>query len=66
MSIAFSSSELLEMAERIESDGHNFYRKAAELLDNPYIHNLLINLAQWGKKAQRAFRKFERATVKLG
>lgn len=36
MSIAFSSSELLEMAERIESDGHNFYRKAAELFDNQY------------------------------
>ena len=55
MSIAFSSSELLEMAERIESDGHNFYRKAAELFDNHYIHDLLINLAQWEKKHKELF-----------
>ena len=55
MSIAFSRSELLEMAERIESDGHNFYRKAAELFDNHYIHDLLINLAQWEKKHKELF-----------
>ena len=27
MSIAFNSSELIEMAERIEEDGQNFYIK---------------------------------------
>ena len=45
MSIAFNSSELIEMAERIESNGHNFYRKAAKLFDNPHIQGLLIKLA---------------------
>ena len=43
------------MAERIESDGHNFYRKAAELFDNHYIHDLLINLAQCEKKHKELF-----------
>jgi len=55
MSITFSSSELLEIAERIEGDGHNFYRKAAELFDNPYTRDLLIKLANWENKHKTLF-----------
>lgn len=46
MSITFNSAELLEMAERMEHDGGDFYRKAAELFTNPYAHDLLVNLAK--------------------
>ena len=55
MSIAFNSSELIEMAEKIESDGHNFYRKATELFDNPYARDLLIKLANWENKHKALF-----------
>ncbi len=55
MSIAFNSSELIEMAEKIESDGHNFYRNAAELFDNPYARDLLIKLANWENKHKALF-----------
>lgn len=43
------------MAERIERDGHNFYRRAAELFDNPYARDLLIKLANWENKHKTLF-----------
>ena len=55
MSITFNSSELIEMAERIEEDGHNFYHKAAELFDNPHIQDLLVKLARWENKHKTRF-----------
>ncbi|MCP4259658.1 MAG: ferritin family protein [Planctomycetes bacterium] len=57
MSITFDSSELIEMAERIEEDGQNFYRKAAELFNNPHIQDLLIKLSKWENKHKTRFAK---------
>lgn len=60
MGIAFNSSELIEMAERIEEDGQNFYSKAAELFDNPHIQDLLIKLAKWEDKHKIRFAKLRK------
>jgi len=55
MSITFNSSELIEMAEKIEEDGQKFYSKAAEFFDNPHIQDLLIKLAKWENKHKTRF-----------
>ena len=57
MSLTFNSSELIEMAEKIEEDGQNFCRKASELFDNPHIQDLLIKLANWENKNKTRFAK---------
>ena len=55
MSINFSSSEIFEMAERIERDGADFYSKASQMFDNPYIHDLLLKFSRWEKRHEETF-----------
>ena len=55
MSISFSSSEILEMAERIERDGADFYQKASQMFDNPYIQDLLVKFSRWEKRHEETF-----------
>jgi len=45
MSIKFSADEILDVAERIERNGARFYRRAAELQDDPGKGQLLRDLA---------------------
>ena len=65
MSITFNSFELIAMAERIEEDGHSFYRKAAELFDNPHIQDLLVKLAKWENKHKTRFATLREQTPNL-
>ncbi|MHC4461979.1 MAG: ferritin family protein [Planctomycetota bacterium] len=55
MAISFSAAEVLEMAEKIERNGANFYRTAAERFDNPYIRQLFTELRAWEKKHEEVF-----------
>jgi len=55
MAISFSVAEVLEMAEKNERNGANFYRTAAERFDNPYIRKLLTELTAWEKKHEEVF-----------
>ena len=55
MAITFSAAEVLEMAEKIERDGANFYRTAAERFDNPHIRQLFTELAAWENKHEEVF-----------
>jgi len=55
MGITFSVSEVLEMAEGLERKGANFYGKAAERFDNPYIRKLFTELVAWEKKHEEIF-----------
>jgi rubrerythrin len=47
MSFEFNADEILAMAENIERNGARFYRKAAELVEDPAIRKLLEDLAAW-------------------
>jgi len=60
MSISFSSSEILEMAERIERDGADFYQKASQMFDNPYIQDLLVKFSRWEKRHEETFSQMRR------
>lgn len=45
MSFFFNSDEIFEMAERIEKDGAEFYRKSSESVEDPSAKDLLYELA---------------------
>ncbi len=47
MSIEFNAFEAFQTAERIERNGAGFYRKAAELFDDPGTCKMFLQLADW-------------------
>lgn len=47
MSMTLNAFESFEIAEQIERNGTKFYRKAAEIFDDPHIHKMFIRLADW-------------------
>ncbi len=55
MSIEFNAFEAFQIAERIERNGAGFYRKAAELFDDPDISKMLLQLADWESGHERVF-----------
>ena len=55
MSFEFNADEILVMAENIERNGARFYRKAAELVEDPAIRKLLEDLAAWEDGHERVF-----------
>ena len=55
MDFNFNADEILAMAERIERNGANFYRKAAENDDTPENKQFLITLAKMEENHERSF-----------
>lgn len=55
MDVKFSGSQILEIAEQIESNACQFYRKAAELFEEPQLRNLFDKLAAWETTHQKLF-----------
>lgn len=47
MTVTFNAFEVFEMAEQIERNGVDFYRKAAENFKDQDTHNTLLELADW-------------------
>ena len=47
MAIKFNAGEVLNMAMKIEQNGANFYRKAAEQFDDEHAVTMLRELASW-------------------
>lgn len=47
MVVEFNAFEIFEIAEKIERNGAKFYRRAAELFDDPRAHNMFLQLAKW-------------------
>jgi len=45
MAPLFNAAEILEIAQEIERNGAEFYRRAAEQTTNPKAHHLLLTLA---------------------
>ena len=55
MSVTFNAIEIFEMAERIERNGVQFYRKAAEALSDEDIRQTLLSLAQMEAEHEETF-----------
>ena len=52
---ALNAFEVFEIAEQIERNGAKFYRKAAELLNEPDIHKMFLELAGWETRHEQIF-----------
>ena len=55
MHVKYSGSQIFEIAEKIEYNGCQFYRKASELFKEPELRNLFSNLVTWETTHQRLF-----------
>lgn len=51
----FNAEEVLKMAEQIEHNGQEFYRKASEAVDDFEVSRLLLDLAEWEKGHEALF-----------
>ena len=55
MGVKLNVFEVFEIAEKIERNGARFYRKAAELFDDPGTRKLLLQVADWEIKHEQVF-----------
>ncbi len=53
----YNADEILEIAEHIERNGANFYRNAAEKIDDENKKKLLLNLAEMEDEHELIFKK---------
>ncbi|PLX35647.1 MAG: rubrerythrin [Hyphomicrobiales bacterium] len=57
---SFSVDEVFEMAEMMERNGADFYRKTAEKTDDPKLKNFLVSLSNMEIKHEAMFRKWRK------
>ncbi len=55
MVVEFNAFEIFEIAEKIERNGAKFYRRAAELFDDPRAHNMFLQLVEWETAHEQFF-----------
>ncbi len=55
MSISFNAIEVFEIAERIERNGVKFFRRAAEVLSDQYLCQILLSLAEMEAEHEETF-----------
>lgn len=55
MSIIFNAWEIFEVAEEIERNGAEFYRRAADSIKNPDTRSRLLELAEWEARHESSF-----------
>ncbi len=55
MSVGFNAFEAFRIAEQIERNGAGFYRKAAELFDDPGTCKMFLQLADWESGHEEVF-----------
>jgi rubrerythrin len=53
--MVFNAEEVLQMAEQIERNGARFYRRAAEIVRDPAVNKLLLELAAWEDGHEKIF-----------
>jgi len=51
----FNANEILQMAEQIERNGADFYRKSAKKIQDPAGKELLLNLAEMEDEHEKTF-----------
>ncbi len=65
MTVTISALKVFEIAEQIERNGTSFYRKAAEMFNEPNICNMFLELADWETKHEQVFRDMREQLSKL-
>ena len=55
MQYDFNANEILQMAEQIEKNGADFYRKSSEKIQDPEGKKLLLNLAEMEDQHEQTF-----------
>ena len=60
MSVTLNAFEVLEIAEQIERNGAEFYRRAAAIFDHPEIQELFRRLADWEIQHEKIFAKMKK------
>ena len=55
MTVTLNVFEVFDLAEQIERNGTEFYRKAAEIFDDPEITELFLRLADWEAEHVKIF-----------
>jgi len=66
MDVGLNAVEILEIAERIEQNGADFYQKAANIFDDPDISRTFIRLAEWETKHECIFSNMRRQILESG
>ena len=57
----FNANEIMEMAEQIERNGHDFYKKAAEDIKDADIKSFLLELAEMELQHESTFQEMKAA-----
>ncbi len=65
MTVTISALKVFEIAEQIERNGTAFYRRAAEMFNEPNICNMFLELADWEVKHEQVFRDMRKQLSKL-
>lgn len=55
MNVTLNALEIYEIAEQIEQNGAKFYKRAAEIFEEPGIREIFLRLAEWELKHKRIF-----------
>ncbi|MHC4110365.1 MAG: ferritin-like domain-containing protein [Planctomycetota bacterium] len=55
MVVEFNAFEIFEIAEKIERNGTEFYRKAAGLFEDSRVRNMFLQLTEWEKAHEQVF-----------
>ncbi len=61
----FNAGEVFEIAEQIERNGQNFYRKAVEVVKDPEIQEFLESLAAMEDNHEILFNKIKKEIMEL-
>lgn len=65
MTVTFNTLEVLDIAEQIERNGAQFYRRAAEIFDDSRICKMFIRLAKWEAKHEQVFARMRKQLSQL-
>ena len=55
MNVTLNALEVYEIAGQIEKNGAGFYKRAAEIFDEPVVHKIFLRLADWELKHEKIF-----------
>ncbi|MHC4394166.1 MAG: ferritin-like domain-containing protein [Planctomycetota bacterium] len=63
MDVRFTGPQILEIAEQIECNASQFYRKAAEMFEEPRLRDLFEELDAWETTHQKLFAEMRKQFV---
>jgi rubrerythrin len=63
MNVTLNAFDVFEIAEKIERNGTQFYRRAASIFDDPEIQELFLRLADWETQHEKIFAKMKKQII---